>query len=189
MRQDWNTLSPLDRFYVPAGRSLPSFEQVPGDAVPEPFRRLLVGCHDMTPTLESFHADRLHLQLLERSRGEHTLARLVVLKRDRDCRPVEFGAIVIHLEHLGGEPRRLVLEGHCPFGRVLADHDVAHYGCPQGFFRVFPDALISSALEMTVPQPLYGRRNLLLTPQESLLAEVVEILPPHGEDREFSGEQ
>ena len=52
---------PLDEFYARTGLILPKIERLRGEQVPEPYRKLLVHEHDMTPTLESFHGADIHL--------------------------------------------------------------------------------------------------------------------------------
>src|SRR5438309_1401373 len=75
-------LFPLDEFYALSGRPLPPAAQLKGEEVPEPYRQLLVHDRDMTPTLEAFHGDRIHLRVLERRIEEHALWRQVVLTLD-----------------------------------------------------------------------------------------------------------
>src|SRR5438034_4474250 len=91
-------LYPLDDFYARDGLSLPSVRPVPGEEVPEPYRQLLVHDGDMTPALEAFHGERIHLRVLSRQLNGDTLRREVVLTLDESARPVEFGAILIHLQ-------------------------------------------------------------------------------------------
>src|SRR5258708_40329644 len=57
---------PLDDFSARSGLPLPPIERLAGEQVPEPYRSLLVHDTDMTPTLESFHGARIHLQILNR---------------------------------------------------------------------------------------------------------------------------
>ena len=64
-------LFPLDRFYSRHHIALPNAELVTAEAVPQPYRALLCGEHDMTPTLEAFHKDRIHLRVLERWQEGH----------------------------------------------------------------------------------------------------------------------
>ena len=45
---------PLSEFYSHAKLPLPRIETIPGDAVPEPYKSLLVHNNDMRPTLEAF---------------------------------------------------------------------------------------------------------------------------------------
>src|SRR2546423_3375425 len=183
MREDMNRtpinpLFPLDTFYFEACLPLPRVQFVEGGAVPEPYKRLLVGEHDMTPTLEAFHGDTIELTVLNRHLDGDAYSREVLLHLVESGRPVEFGAIVINLQHFPGHARELVIEGHCPLGTILATEGIEHASCPQAFIEVIPDATIRAGLGMSKPTPLYGRRNILVTKDDRILANIVEILPP-----------
>ena len=105
---------PLDEFYARAGAPLPRIEQIPGNRIPEPYRRLLVHLHDMTPTLEAFHGSDIHIEVLHRERRGDFYFREVVLRLDRDQQPVEFGANRVCLAWLAPKVRALILEEHLP---------------------------------------------------------------------------
>ena len=146
--------------------------------MPEPYRRLLVGNHDMTPTLEAFYGERLNLRVLERQQEEESYRRLVLLTLATSGRAVEFGAIVIDLACFSPAARQIVLAGERPLGSVLADEGIAHASQPRAFVRVGADAFINEALGISGQRPLYGRRNLLILPDKRVLADIIEILPP-----------
>jgi chorismate-pyruvate lyase len=180
MKQSENLLDPLDYFYLASGVPIPPAVETEGEHIPEPYRSLLVHDSDMTPTLEAFYRQRIHLGLLKREVRGDVMLRQVVLLRDTDARPVGFGAIRIQLAHLPPEARRLVLEARLPLGRVLQDFMIEHRSQPVAYFLVHADALIGAALEVSNRERLYGRRNKLLMPSDEVLAEVVEILPLSG---------
>lgn len=171
---------PLDEFYARSGATLPPLDEIDGQAVPEPYKSLLVHDRDMTSTLESFHGASIHLRLISRERKGEDYFREVLLVLDGSERPVEFGAIQIHLTRFPDPARREILEERFPLGRVLKDHDIAFVSRPQAFLRVASDQLINDLLGLRGAHVLYGRRNILMTPAEHLLAEIVEILPPAG---------
>jgi chorismate-pyruvate lyase len=171
-------LYPLDAFYVRDGRPLPPVSGVAGEDVPEPYRQLLVHNGDMTPALEAFHGERIHLRLLSRRLDGDTLAREVVLTLDDSVRPVEFGAIVIHLRRFPPAAREEILESKTPLGTILRVHAIQHRSRPQAFLCVTSDDLMKEALQLDGPHALYGRRNVLLDPDDHPLADIVEILPP-----------
>lgn len=170
-------LFPLDRFLLDAGKPLPSVASLAPEEVPEPYRKLLVGHHDMTPTLEAFHGERLDLRVLERHQEGAAYRRLVVLTLSSNGRPVEFGAIVINLQYFAPAARELVLAGARPLGSILASERIPHVSTPRGFIRVGPDTFINEALGLTGADDLYGRRNVLTLPDDRVLADIVEILP------------
>lgn len=152
--------------------------QVPGVDVPDPQRSLLVHERDMTPTLEAFHKEPIHLRLLERRLESDTFLRLVVLTTDETERPVEYGAIAIHLDLFPERARELITGCHVPLGSILARESIPHVSCPQGFFRLEADKRIAEALRLPGPATLFGRRSALRTLEGRVLADVVEILPP-----------
>jgi chorismate-pyruvate lyase len=169
---------PLHEFYRLAGVALPGTESIPAEQVPEPYRSLLVHDRDMTPTLELFHGADIHLEVLRSYlRGEHYL-REVVLHLEGSEEPVEFGANRINLNRLTCTARRLILEGYVPLGRILKDLRIRHINRPQAFLRIEADELIRRSLELSGTPALYGRRNTLRDPQDRIISEVVEILPP-----------
>ena len=168
---------PLDEFYAQMGLTLPPLQQVDGEAVPQPFKRLLVHNNDMTPTLEKFHQCDIHLRLLGRRRKGNEYFREVVLLLDDSERSVEFGAIKIYLSLFTRPARRQILEERRPLGHILHECGVKHSSRPRAFLRLASDRFINEALRLTGANVLYGRRNTLLDPQERPLAEIVEILP------------
>ena len=169
---------PLDEFYARAGAPLPRIERIPGNRIPEPYRKLLVHLHDMTPTLEAFHGSDIHIEVLHRERRGDFYFREVVLRLDRDQQPVEFGANRVCLAWLAPKVRALILEEHLPLGRILNLLKVPHRSFPKCFLRVEADALISRSFGLKAPQSLYGRQARILNPRGQPLSEIVEILPP-----------
>ena len=171
---------PLDDFYAQAGRDLPAIEPMAGDAVPEPYKSLLVHQDDMTPTLEKFHGERIHLAVLSRQQRDDFYFREVVLLLDKSDKPVEFGAIKINLALFPPAARKEILDERRPLGTLLADYAITHASRPKAFLRVQSDDFINAALKLSQSQWLYGRRNTLWDPQQRPLAEIVEILPMEG---------
>jgi chorismate-pyruvate lyase len=169
---------PLDEFYALASRDLPAIEQVTAEEVPEPYRGLLVHLHDMTPTLEAFHGDRIHLKVISRQDRGDFYFREVVLLTERTKRPVEFGAIKINLALFPASARRLILEEQEPLGTILQEARISHTSRPKAYLRLQADAFIKGALKLRGEHALFGRRNTLFDTQQRALAEIVEILPP-----------
>jgi chorismate-pyruvate lyase len=178
MPEPLSLLYPLDAFYAAEGLALPPVQQVDSADVPEPCRQLLVHDRDMTPTLEAFLGERIHLRVLARRRDGDAYSRQVVLTLNGSARPVEFGAIVIHLQHFPPVAREEILEGYRPLGTILHVHEVAHQSRPRAFLRLAPDAVVREALGLTTATALYGRRNVIFGPDGCELANILEILPP-----------
>ena len=175
---------PLDDFYARAGVPLPKIERIPGEAVPEPYRSLLVHQNDMTPTLEKFHGAAIHLDIISRELRGDFYFREVTLRLDGSDAPVEFGANKVSLGLFPPKARQLILEEHLPLGRILKDCEIGHSTLAKAFLRVQPDELISRVLGLGSPTVLYGRKATIFDAQQRPLSEIVEILPPVAiEDR------
>jgi chorismate-pyruvate lyase len=168
---------PLDGLYRYYGYQEPRFEKLPGDKIPQPYRDLLVHLNDMTPTLESFHQDKIWIRPEARYLEDNFYFREVVLYLESNRKPVEYGAIVIHLEHCPEDARDSILEARKPLGTLMSEYSIPHSSHPQGYFRILSDGLISRRLGVPESTLLYGRRNALQTPDGKTLAEIVEILP------------
>jgi chorismate-pyruvate lyase len=169
---------PLDQFYARTGLALPPLDQVDGEAVPEPFKSLLVHDCDMTSTLEGFYGAGIHLRVVSRERRGDEYFREVVLRLDHSERPVEFGAIKIHLDRFPEKAREEILEERFPLGRVIKDCGLTYTSQPKAFLRIASDKLINELLHLHGAHVLYGRRNTLFNTAGESLAEIVEILPP-----------
>jgi chorismate-pyruvate lyase len=169
---------PLDEFYAQLGLTLPPLEQVDGEVVPQPYKRLLVHNNDMTPTLEKFYAQDIHLRVFGRRRKGNEYFREVVLLLDNNDQPVEFGAIKIDLELFSDEARKHILEERRPLGHILDEGRITHASRPKAFLRIASDKVINEALHLKGANVLYGRRNTLFDSKDRPLAEIVEILPP-----------
>ncbi len=171
------SIYPLDEFYERTGHPLPPLRFLPVEALPQPQRRLLVHEDDMTPTVEAFYGQLMHLRVIRRIRQPDSLLREVVLESENGVRAV-FGAIRINLCHFSPVVQEEILQCRVPLGSILQRHRVPHHSQPQAFFCITPDVLISRALGLVAPPPLYGRVSRLLNSGDDPLVQVVEILPP-----------
>lgn len=148
------------------------------DEIPEIPRRLLVHDRDMTSTLEAHYGTKLQLRVLHRSLEAGVFVRQVVLETSDTQRPVELGAIRMHLEHFDHAPRREIEACIRPLGAILESYQIP-YNCRPGEFFVTNDrSLADAAFGMEHDEPLYGRWNTILTPESAVLADVIEILAP-----------
>ena len=169
---------PLSEFYARAKLPLPRIETIAGEAVPEPFKSLLVHSNDMTPTLEGFHKSDIHLEIVSRERRGDFYFREVVLRLNGDDRAVEFGANKVYLGRFPDEAQDLILQEEIPLGRILADCGVAHRTETRAFLRLDSDGLITEKFGLGAPVVLYGRKAVISDLQGRPLSEIVEILPP-----------
>ena len=150
---------------------------IEAESLPAPYHDLLVHQRDMTSTLESFVGQPLRLRVLEKRVEAGMLCRRVLLVGERDDAVVEFGAIQIHLTALPASAQTEVLACERPLGAILTHHRMAFLSAPRVFFRVHPDSDTSRLLHLSADTWLYGRRNVLRTPDGLMIADIVEVLP------------
>ncbi len=175
------SLAPLISFYNWSGRPFPEVSFIHGEAMPQPYRHLLVHHSDMTPQLGAFHKCEITLEVLALEIEEFELTREVLLRRAGDLAPVEFGAIKIYLDKLPEKIAKPVRAAIQPLGGILGSTKFAHLSAPRGYFRVEADELMVELLGAEIGQALYGRCNVLALTDGDVFAEIVEILPPIAE--------
>jgi len=152
-------------------------EWLSGDEIPEPYRSLLVHDDDMTSTLERFHGSPIWLDVLRVGPHGKRYVREVVLWRERDRRPVEYGMLEADIEAYPEALRPAVLAGERPLGFLLNDANVAFRSNRLGLFRVAVECTAGLLPQGTGGEFRYGRYNELLTAEGRSLAKIIEILP------------
>src|SRR2546421_10210646 len=75
----------------------PEHELLPPEALPEPYRGLLVHNHHMTVTVEAFYGSLVDVRVLERLHDGDTYARKILLALQSDGRIVQSGIVRIRL--------------------------------------------------------------------------------------------
>lgn len=173
-------IGPLTRFLPPAALDRLAVQAVDAAQLPANARALLDHDRDMTSTLEAWMEEPLRLRVLARQRRGDELVRQVVLVGERSGRAAEFGAIVIHLERFPPGARRDIIVARRPLGSLLVAHAVPYTSRPRAFLSLCADADVARALGpgIATGELLWGRSNVLETPEGEDLAQVVEILPP-----------
>jgi chorismate-pyruvate lyase len=178
VQTDSDSLDSLSKSYARRGQAALIWAPIEPAAVPEPYRSLLVHGADMTSTLESFHKDRLCVEMLGRHVSGQEYFREVVLRLDQSGRPVEFGAIKMLLDLFPAEARQEILRERQPLGRILTESGLEFSSQPRAYLHLAADDFINRTLGLSGLQFLYGRRNTLVDAWERPLAEILEILPP-----------
>jgi hypothetical protein len=169
-------LHPLDIAYTRAGLEPPAATPIAPDAIPQPYRSLLVHQSDMTLTLEAHFGGRVVLRPLATFTIGPWYYRRVLLAQEYSGRPVEMGAIRMKLAAL---PRKVQVEirrNRVPLGRLLRDAGVDFTSMPREFFEVVPNPEMMGVFWMREPKMLYGRRTEVLLDGRAI-GDIVEVLP------------
>ena len=163
-------LFPNDRFRVAA-------TPVPADAVPEPYRGLLVHTHHMTVTVEAFYGERVNVGVLEVARAGHDYARKIVLRLAGSGRVVQYGVVAVALDRLDPATADRIVSGKTPLGRVLIEHDVLRQVNPVQFFRVELPADLAAEMGVAAGAVTYGRLGVISVEGRPAIR-VAEVLTP-----------
>lgn len=175
--QHLDLLMPLAFFYGRLELDLPPVGFIDGAKMPEPYRHLLVHQSDMTPRLREHHGSPPVLTVVTMDCTEDYVLREVVLSCEG--RPVEYGAIGIHLEGFAPHVKTMIREGHAPLGAILESEGIPHSSSPTGYFQLEADAHMAGLLGTVAGARLYGRCNVLSHADGTSFADIVEVLPPH----------
>jgi len=174
----------LDSLYelFPNSLDQPVVEPIPGELVPEPYRKLLVHNHHMTVTVEEFYGRPVDVRVLDSRTEGDTYARKILLNLRPGGEVVQFGLVEIDLAKLSPIVREQIVEQKTPLGRVLIQNDVLRTVRPIQFFRVTPTKTMCDWFGMKEPAVTYGRLGVIITDGEPAIR-VAEILTPVECDR------
>lgn len=154
-----------------------SFEWCEPEALPEPFRSLLVHEVDMTSTLERYHGEAMVLEVLVDGDSDGHYFREVVLRGGNSGMAAEFGLIEIEVAQFPDELREVILSGSQPLGGILNRSGMAYVSCPLGYFSVARSDLPPKLSVLGGEETFYGRYNQLSTESGACLARILEIIP------------
>ena len=169
-------LHPLALAYTRAGLEPPTATPIAPDAIPQPYRSLLVHQRDMTLTLEAHFGGRVVLRPLTTFTSGPWYYRRVLLAQEYSGRPVEMGAIRIRLAALPRKVQAEIRRNRIPLGRILRDGGVDFTSMPREFFAVVPTPEMMGVFWMREPRTLYGRRTEVLLDGRAI-GDIVEVLP------------
>jgi len=161
----------------PGPVDLPAVEEVPAEALPEPYHRLLVHEHHMTVALEAHHGKPVYVRVLERHRQGSWYARKSLLFLVGTERVVQFGIMRINLDLCSPQVRRTILDESTPLGRILIRHNVLRRIEPTAFLRVTPGPAMIKWFSLDSPRPTYGRIALIHCDHKPAV-ELLEIVTP-----------
>lgn len=159
----------------PPSSYLREFDVIPADAVPEPYRSLLVHEHHMTVTVETHHGSLVDVKVLDKKRTGDSYARKILLAKQSDGRIVMFGLVRIWLNYCSPEVRAAILAEDTPIGRILIEHNVLRRIEPTEFFRVLPGPEMVEWFGSTASA--YGRLAIIHCDDKPAV-ELLEIVAP-----------
>ncbi len=170
-------LATLASLFYPSVAALGSFEEVPAEALPEPYQTLLAHENHMTVTVEHWHQSPVDVQVLKKHLTEQAYARKILLARQSDGQVVQYGIMRIQYEYLADAVRQEIESEATPLGRVLINHNVLRQVELFALWRVTPGEELRGLLGMRPGEITYGRTALIHVDGEPAV-ELLEILTP-----------
>lgn len=172
-----------------------TYEQTAADAVPPPYRDLLVHEHHMTVTVENFYGDLVDVRILAQRQDDEAYARKILLTLHGTGRVVLFGIMRINFRYCSAAVRAEIVEGSTPLGRILIQHDVLRRIEPTAYLQVTPGIDMMKWFGLARPMPTFGRLALIHCNDQPAV-ELLEIVAPivaqeggyHAEDDVLSAE-
>ncbi len=154
-----------------------AFNWIDSEAVPPPYKELLVHDRDMTSTLAKYHGSAISLEVLNVVHEDDEYAREVILYAKENQVPVEYGAIDIELDNYREAEQAAIIEGSEPLGSILNKMEHPYHSRPSGFFSIAAPRICRESFDCSEGTELYGRYNQLFSDEEKVLASIIEILP------------
>jgi chorismate-pyruvate lyase len=156
-----------------------AYEEVQADAVPLPYRQLLVHEHHMTVTVESHHGERVNVLPVAVHRTDGIYARISLLSLKSNGRIVQFGIMRINFHYCDDAVRAEILAEKTPLGRILIEHDVLRRIEPTAFLRIDPGSRMKQCFGLDEPWTTYGRLAIIHCNGQPAV-ELLEIVRPES---------
>lgn len=181
---NWHANLTVDALYelFPSRLDQPEIEPVTSDAVPEPYRELLVHTHHMTVAVEEFFGEPVNVCVQEVVRNDDDYARKILLKLRDAGTVVQFGIVQIDLEMLAPDVSEAIVSQKIPLGRILIQNEVLRTVNPIGYFRVHLSKLMAEWFGAKRGDVTYGRIGVITADGKPAIR-VAEILAPIAWDK------
>lgn len=170
-------LAELVGLFYDDGGQLGSFEEVPRDRVPPPYRELLVHEHHMTVTVEAYHRCPVEVRVVRKRVSDSRYARLILLVRQSDGAVVQFGIMRVNFALLNDAVRDRILAEETPLGRILIEQDVLREIRLFSLWRVTPGPDLCKLFGLDDARTTYGRTAIIDCNGEPAV-ELLEIVTP-----------
>ncbi|CAN5589529.1 hypothetical protein BH11PLA2_BH11PLA2_42360 [soil metagenome] len=154
-------------------------ERITAEAMPEPYRELLVHASHMTVTLETYFRQSVMVEVLQSLVDGDEYGRQILLRLQDSGRVVQFGVVQINLNVLPPHVREEIISERTPLGRVLIQNGVLTRVEPMAYLALNANADFAKWFSVAVGTKLYGRIGVIFAGDEAAI-EVLEVLAPIG---------
>lgn len=154
---------------------LGEFSPIEASELSPQFQSLLAHHDHMTVTLEAWHNSLVEVRVLEEHRNHDHYSRRIVLARQRDRVPVQFGIMQVNLAGLPDIVRLEIESQALPLGRIMIRHHLMREVEPCQLWRIRPAKELLHHMNCSDGDQLFGRTARILVDGE-LAVELLEIV-------------
>lgn len=162
---------------LPRPLPVPPQDIVPGEEMPEPYRRLLVHDQHMTVTMEQHHGCPVQVRVQQRLQEKDSYVRQIILVKAGTKEIVQGGIVRIRLDLCSPEVRAAILREDTPLGHILIRHGVMRHIEITAYLRIDLDAAWQAWLACPGQAAAYARLGYIHCDGQPAI-ELFEIVRP-----------
>ncbi|MBY0588523.1 hypothetical protein K2X85_15210 [bacterium] len=156
---------------------LPHAEIIPAEAVPAPYRDLLVHHGHMTETLDRYYSSSVAVHPYLVHRHGEMYGRKLDLSIPPDGKIVMTGLMIINLTFVGAEVALKIVEGKTPLGRLLIENNVLREVNSGTYLKLAPTDPLVKRFHSSADRPAYGRLATIFFSDKPAV-DLLEIVAP-----------
>ncbi|TWU43172.1 hypothetical protein Q31b_22100 [Novipirellula aureliae] len=146
------------------------------DKVPPPYDQLLDHHSHMTVTVETFHGEKVDVDVLRAKRDACWYQREITLLTQQTKRPVLYGMVRLNVDLLNEESWRRIESRQTPLGRVLIENNLLCRVELCALWQVQVGPKLSLLMQREIGDTIYGRTALIYCNGDPAI-ELLEIVP------------
>jgi len=150
-------------------------QPVDPQAIPDPYRELLVHRDHMTTRLSRYHGASVTLKVLQHDRDGDVYRRKIVLILPGKDKIVEFGLVRIDLSYTPEAVRDAIVKRETPLGDILIQHQVLRRIDPRWYVRMRSDCGLLQDVETLHEKEVFGRVGTIYC-NEQPAVELLEVV-------------
>ena len=170
-------INSLSELFFPTLEELGEFELIEAEDLPDEYQSLLAHHDHMTVTVEAWHNSLVDVRVLKEHRDGDFYARKILLTRQRDSKPVQYGIMRINLSSLPEIVRMEIESQALPLGRIMIRHHLLREVELCKLWRVTPGEELRVQLQVGDEACVYGRTARILVEGDPVV-ELLEIVKP-----------
>lgn len=170
-----DSLDTLIELFYPSRDVLGRFTTIEASELSPQYQSLLAHHDHMTVTVEAWHNSLVEVHVLQERRDNDHYSRKIVLVRQRDGAPVQFGIMQVDLANLPDIVRMEIESQALPLGRIMIRHHLMREVEPCRIWQIQPAVELQHHMRCSKDDLLFGRTARILVDGEPVV-ELLEIV-------------